>query len=118
MIGFKIEYTIDNFSGILDVNWDNFPVNSKIGVYFLYDEDKRITYIGKSVSTIRGRLNNHLCQSTPSPYDECRNERILNIRKTIKYFSYVEVPKEFVDMIERFMINKYKPIHNIQFNYQ
>jgi excinuclease UvrABC nuclease subunit len=90
----------------------------KIGVYFLYDDNKTIIYVGKSVSTIRGRLNNHLFASTPNRYDDNKNDKILKIRQTIKYFSYIEVPKDYIDMVERYFINIYKPLNNIEFKYK
>ena len=117
MVGYKIEYEIDNFSGILLVNEDNLPINSKIGVYFLYNENKEIIYIGKSVTSIRVRLRNHLFVATPEPYHDYKNELIINRRKSIKYFAYVIVEKQYVDMVERFLINNIKPINNFEFNY-
>lgn len=118
MLGFRIEYVIDNFSDVLLVSEDNLPNNKLIGVYFLYNSDKEIIYVGKSVTSIRGRLRNHLFVSEPAAYDEYRNAKILANREFIKYFSYTEVPKELVDMVERFLINSLKPINNTEFNYK
>ena len=55
MIGTKIEYTIDNFSGLIEVNedykitWSTFPLHSVIGVYFLYNENKELLTTGYSM---------------------------------------------------------------------
>ena len=118
MIGTKIEYTIDNFSGILEVNEDLLPNNPIIGVYFLYDENKKIVYIGKSVASIRSRLRNHLFVEQPDTYNDGHNRLILERRVYSKYFSYIEVPKEYVDMVERYLIFKHKGKYNIEFNYR
>jgi hypothetical protein len=117
MIGKEIKYTIDNFSGILEVSMNNLPNNKRIGVYFLYGEDKEILYIGKSVSSIRGRLMNHLFVGMPSKYDDEYNEIILNRRCKVKYFSYVDVPKNYVDMVERYLICEQQCEFNIEFKY-
>ena len=117
MVGKEIKYTIDNFSGILDVSWENLPSNKRIGVYFLYGENKEILYIGKSVSTMRGRLCNHLFVEHPSPYDDSHNKIVLDRRKKVKYFAYIDVPKNYVDMVERFLICEHQCEFNVQFKY-
>ena len=117
MIGKEIKYTIDNFSGILDVSIDNLPNNKRIGVYFLYGEDKEILYIGKSMSTMRGRLMNHLFVSEPSKYNDNHNENILDRRDRIKYFSYIDVPKNYIDMVERYLICEQQSEFNQEFKY-
>jgi excinuclease UvrABC nuclease subunit len=117
MVGKEIKYTIDNFSGILDVSWDNLPTNKRIGVYFLYGENKEILYIGKSVSTMRGRLSNHLFVEEPSPYNELHNKIVLDRRKRVKYFSFIDVPKNYIDMVERYLICEHQCEFNTQFKY-
>jgi excinuclease UvrABC nuclease subunit len=118
MIGTEIKYTIDNFSGILGVSETNLPTNSPIGVYFLYDENKNIIYIGKSVNSIRSRLRNHLFVDTPDTYNDENNKQILLRRNNVKYFSYIVVPKDYVDMVERYLIFKHKGKYNVEFNYR
>lgn len=118
MNGKEIKYTIDNFSGILEVKWENLPDNKKIGIYFLYDENKDILYVGKSMSTMRGRLAHHLFTDTPSSYDEELNKIILGRRWRIKYFSYVVVPKNYIDMVERYLICEHQSEFNIQFKHE
>ncbi len=117
MKGKEIKYTIDNFSGILDVDWDNLPNNKRIGVYFLYDENKKILYIGKSMSTMRQRLSYHLFVENPSPYDEEFNKVVLERRRRVKYFAYVDVPKNYIDMVERYLICEQQCEFNQQFKY-
>jgi excinuclease UvrABC nuclease subunit len=119
MKGFKIEYTIDNFSELISV--DDYvelsPKSKTKGVYFIYSKDKELLYIGKSICCIRGRLSNHLITVTPNRYDDILNEWALKKRKDYAYFAYTIVDKEFVDMVERFLIQKYKPKFNTEFNY-
>ena len=119
MKGLKIEYIIDNFSELISVNnYVELSPKSKVkGVYFLYSIDKELLYIGKSVNCVRGRLCNHLITATPNRYNDHLNERTLEKRKHYFYFAYTIVNKEFVDMVERFLIQKYKPIFNIEFSY-
>tara|TARA_R110000744_G_scaffold178448_1_gene297376 strand:+ start:176 stop:541 length:366 start_codon:yes stop_codon:yes gene_type:complete len=120
MKGLEIKYTIDNFSGLVDIsNADNedWPKSKKIGVYFFYSKDRELLYIGKSVCCIRNRFSNHLFTETPNGYNEKSNDLILERRKSYYYFAYTIVEKGYVDMIERFLIQKHKPIFNTEFNY-
>lgn len=119
MNGLKIEYIIDNFSELISIDdYTELAPKSKVkGVYFLYSIDKELLYIGKSVSCVRGRLCNHLITKTPNRYNDELNEWTLKKRKDYAYFAYTIVDKEFVDMVERFLIQKYKPKFNIEFNY-
>ena len=117
MLGKEIKYTIDNFSGILEVNEDNLPDNKHVGVYYLYDENQKLLYIGKSTATMRGRLRNHLFVPTPSPYNDSHNELILERRNQIKYFAYSIIPKGYVDMVERFLIHEQQCEFNYEFKY-
>ena len=117
MVGKEIKYTIDNFSGILDVSIENLPNNKRIGVYFLYGEDKEILYIGKSMSTMRGRLMKHLFVSEPSKYNDNYNKNVLDRRDRIKYFAYVDVPKNYIDMVERYLICEQQSEFNQEFKY-
>jgi excinuclease UvrABC nuclease subunit len=117
--GLKIEYTIDNFSELISVDdYVELAPKSKVkGVYFLYSIDKELLYIGKSISCLRGRICRHLITLTPHPYNDHLNEWTLEKRKDYFYFAYTIVNKEFLDMVERFLIQKYKPKYNIEFNY-
>jgi hypothetical protein len=117
MKGKEIKYTIDNFSGLLEVKWENLPDNKRIGVYFLYDENKNLIYIGKSVATMRGRLSNHLFVENPSPYNLDYEAIVLERRKRVKYFAYSDVPKNYIDMVERYLICEQQCEFNQQFKY-
>jgi excinuclease UvrABC nuclease subunit len=119
MKGFKIEYIIDNFSELISVDdYVKLSPKSKVsGVYFLYSKDKELLYIGKSANCVRGRVCYHLITETPDRYNDRLNEWTLKKRKDYAYFAYTIVDKEFVDMVERFLIQKYKPKFNIEFNY-
>jgi excinuclease UvrABC nuclease subunit len=119
MNGLKIEYTIDNFSELISVDdYVELAPKSKVkGVYFLYSIDKELLYIGKSINCVRARICNHLITLTPNGWNDHLNEWALEKRKDYFYFAYTIVNKEFVDMVERFLIQKYKPKYNIEFNY-
>ena len=118
MKGFKIEYTINNFSELINVNnYENLAPKSKVaGVYFLYSKDKKLLYIGKSINCIRQRLCNHLITKEPHRYNDYQNEWALKKRKDYFYFAYTIVENNFIDMLERFLIQKYKPKFNFEFN--
>ena len=128
MTGTKIEYTIDNFSGLIELTedrtltWSKFPLHPVIGVYFLYNENKEIIYIGKSVSSIRQRLNTHLLADIPDwteyGYSDLHNSKLTEKRRKTKYFSWIEIPKGYIDMVERYLIYKNKGEFNYQFNYR
>lgn len=120
MKGVKISYSIDNFSELISIDdFSELAPKSKIkGVYFLYSKDKELLYIGKSASCMRVRLCNHLITATPNIYNDHLNEWTLEKRKDYFYFAYTIVETEFVDMVERFLIQKYKPKFNIEFKYK
>jgi excinuclease UvrABC nuclease subunit len=85
------------------------------GVYFLYNQNKEIIYIGKTINCLRERLKQHL-------YSEIRLElgyqgmQIANKKRDESYyFSYIEVNKEIIDCAEVLLINKYQPKYNFQY---
>jgi excinuclease UvrABC nuclease subunit len=120
MIGYKIQYTINNFSELISVNdYVNLAPKSKVkGVYFLYSKDKELLYIGKSTNCIRQRLCNHLITRVPHAYNDGENLLTLIKRKDYFYFAYTIVEIQFVDMVERYLIQKYKPKFNKEFIYK
>jgi len=71
------------------------------GIYFLFDETKKLKYIGIS-KNIRKRLKNHFCT-----------------KKQIKYFRFSEI-KDIVSLrlLEKYLINKNKPTLNPKYNPQ
>ena len=119
MNGLKIEYTIDNFSELITIDkYSELAPKSKTkGVYFFYSIDKELLYIGKSTSCIRARICNHLITKIPNRYDDSANEWTLKKRKEYAYFAYIAIGNDFCDMVERFLIQKYNPKFNIEFNY-
>jgi len=129
MIGTKIEYIVEDFSGIKSVDeWmdfldenpkvrckDNFVPKKVKGVYILYDEDKKPIYIGKSKSCCRNRLLCHI-RNKPNPYFIKTRLFELFKRKKYKHFAYIEVEEDFVNLLEVGLIRKFKPKFNIEFN--
>ena len=129
----NINYTIYNHSDIISIDllkecyehslnthWryrtKEYIINQKkIGCYLLYDENKKIIYIGKSSNSIRSRLLSH-CFAPISVYlKDYEKDKILLKRKLTRFFSYIEVDKHMIDFVERGLINKYQPILNVEF---
>jgi len=115
MIGLKVEYKIDNFSGLIEISEDIWPKSKTIGCYFLFDENKQVIYIGKSTACIRTRLRQHLF--TKNHYWS-EHEEMLNLekRKHYKYYGYCVMPIRFVEIMEIFLIKRFNPIFNSQYN--
>ena len=137
MINTKIEYTIDNFSGILKkdklekyievskaVNrrgFASFVPTKMIGCYIIYDKDKNIIYIGKSSCNIRSRLCTHIMSEIKKKdYYYSTNSKLYQKRLDLKrdgfYFAYIKIDKQYIDFVERGLINKYTPKYNIEYN--
>jgi len=133
MKGTTITYKIDNHSEIIPISLlkdcyeygkeihHNFRKkeyvikSNKIGCYILYDKNKKIIYIGKSINSIRQRIIQHLF-ANPSVYlNDYELKELLLKREKVKYFSYIEIDKQFVDFVEAGLINKYEPKLNKQF---
>ena len=90
--------------------------SNKFGLYFLYNNNKKVIYIGKASKDIKQRLKYHLEIENPERYDDFNNKWKLHIRKQYRFFTFIEIEKEFIDITEVLMIKKYKPAFNIQFN--
>lgn len=73
------------------------------GVYFIYDKDYKLMYIGKSIH-IHNRLKEHLGT----------NSHISDVNHNFKYFKYIELSVDDVDLdnYETYYINLYKPLLN------
>ena len=131
----RIEYIIDNFSGIKkitdfklvylhnkDIHYRYsslkkplFIKNKMCGVYILYDKNKQIIYVGKS-KNVRNRLVNHLFLDSINMYisDEQRS-KMLSKRKDSVYFSYIEVECKYMHLLEVGLITKHQPKYNSQY---
>jgi predicted GIY-YIG superfamily endonuclease len=106
----KEYYNIEEYKDII-------PSKTK-GIYFLYNKDKTIVYIGKSVLCIRQRINEHYEQNPSRYLSEKQVEDLLNKRETYKYFSYIPMEeKDKVDSKEAQYITEYKPLYNKEFLY-
>lgn len=110
---FKTEYGIDNFSGLINVLKQNLPKRNIIGCYFLYDENKNLIYIGKALSCISSRLNQHLFLENTCFRDK---EFTLYKRPFYKYFAFAVLEKDTIKAIEKRLIIKFKPKFNVQYN--
>jgi len=106
----KIQYTIDNYNGPY-IKTHKIP-NKTCGIYLLYSEDEELIYIGKSINCIYSRLSSHFKESDRYVTSE-RDKIIHNMKKEeTYYFSYSVISKEYVNSVESFLINKYKPKYN------
>ena len=133
MVGTEIKFTIDNFSGIIDVSqWLVYMENNNYhykdpkkkphmvgvnikGVYILYDKLKKPIYVGKSGNCIRHRLRTHL-ETKPKSIDYYDNLFMLYKRQNYKYFSFIETKEDLAPFLEQHLIKKYKPKFNIEYN--
>lgn len=75
------------------------------GIYFLYSDDWRLLYIGKSTN-VKMRVRKHL-KSFVYKGD-------LSYSKTFFYIGVIEYPIEQLESIEVELINKHKPLLNIK----
>lgn len=87
-----------------------------IGCYFLFDKNKQIIYIGKSKISIRQRIISHLFSNISIYCWDSEIKSILQKREKTKFFSYIELLQDDIDITEINLIQKYKPILNRQFN--
>lgn len=105
----------------LNTHWrhrnKNYVLNTNIiGCYFLYDKNKKIIYIGKSLNCIRQRIFNHCFNDYSKYLEETELNNMIIKREKAKYYSYCEIEKHMIDFVEVGLINKFKPECNIQFN--
>ena len=113
LIKINLKYKHSSFFNIEELK----NLNNKVkGLYFLYNKEKEIIYIGKAKNSIKNRLNYHLKIKEPEPYDKFNNQWKLHIRKKYKYFTFIEIETDYIDITEVFMIKKYTPKYNIEFN--
>lgn len=79
--------------------------HNKPGLYFIYNKNQELLYIGLSVSVI-SRLGNHIGSAKTNPF--------LRLRHNFKYFSVLECgcPVER-DIYETHAINMYQPPYNL-----
>jgi hypothetical protein len=120
---YNIDKLLDCFYYCNEVSWHHRFNDHKYyleknlkGIYFLYNIDKEIIYIGKTINCIRQRLKQHLFLDFYRGLDYYNLKRMVLKRKQSVYFSYIEVEKNLIDSVEILLINKYKPKYNVQFN--
>ena len=113
MIGYEINYRIDNFSGIIPINKETLKdfKDSIRGVYMLYDKDKQLIYVGMSKMCIRGRIHSH---KYGGDRERLMEAKIFEKYKSEKYeyFSYMKIEKEFIAIVEAALIRDLKPRFN------
>lgn len=114
MIELKLQYGLDNISEIMEVKEENLPSGSLIsGIYFIYDKNKELIYIGKALTNIKNRLSQHFFLENSYFTDEEYN---LKKREHYKYFAFSQINKELIKSEEKRLIMQFKPKFNIQYN--
>lgn len=112
----KIIIELPDFQGPFNIETiDGLP--NMAGVYFLFDKNKTIIYIGKTVHHIRNRVITHLsvpCEHSTAWTNKSAMENHNERRKEIIYYGYYELDKNITDMVESYFINKYLPKYNFQ----
>lgn len=101
----KFSYLNKNFSFQLNfISKDDIEIiPSTTGIYFMYNENKDLMYIGKTIH-LNSRVADHLAGRTHTD-DICHN---------FKYIKYVEIDnEELLDDYETYYINLYKPKLNV-----
>ncbi len=74
----------------------------EIGVYFLFNKDKKILYIGKSTSCVRSRIRDNIT----------RNKKLLN---KIYFFKVIKATSTAdIAILEMYYINLLTPPYNIE----
>lgn len=119
ILGLKIQYELDNISDLKEICVSNFPHYKMIGIYYLFDENKELVYIGKSTASIYNRLKNHIFDEYPHPSNYYANRFSLHKRNFYKYLAYSEIPRHYIHAIEMLLIQKFRPkfnqVHNKEF---
>jgi hypothetical protein len=86
------------------------------GIYFLYDKNKSLVYIGKSISCIRERIITHYKRELSKYLGEKEKKDVIKKRSSYKYFSYIEMEdRNEIALKEYEYITKYKPLYNKEF---
>lgn len=115
----NINYTIPAQSDLFLATewWKYIPSKSK-GVYCLYDKDKKLIYIGKSVASMRQRVNSHISQDISEYTDDYNKKLIQSKRDNSIYASYAIIKdKEMIGFIEGYLISKLSPPLNVKKDY-
>ena len=85
------------------------------GIYFLYNENKEVIYIGKTINCIRQRLKQHLYLEIRLELGHFGVKNAYKKRDETFYFSYIEVDRSLIDCAEVLLINKHQPKYNFQY---
>ena len=138
MVGEEIKYTIDNFSGLINVQEykyynkennkyhhtsklkkKNIIKTNKSGVYLFYNDKKEVVYIGKTINCLKQRIHHHIINGIKeyliNTGDFSESFRLYK-RDRYKYLSFIKANEGDVHFIESYLINKYKPCYNIEYN--
>ena len=138
MVGEKINYTINNFSGLINIEKykeyekqnnkhhyksklkkESIIKKNQSGVYLFYNENKDVVYIGKTINCLKHRIHHHIINGLKEYLlnkGDVEESFRLYKRGKYKYLSYIKLNKGNIHFIESYLINKYKPLYNIEYN--
>lgn len=82
--------------------------NGMSGIYFFYDENNKLLYIGKALN-IRNRINQH-----NSYFSE--NHLHYKFKEFVKYIGVRYENNDKLEQLEKRLIKKYRPPLNVSYN--
>ena len=110
-----IKYNMQNAPTTSNTGASTFiPVNTSDNVYFIFDKNMKMRYIGKKETMgINERLKLHLIQNNTST-SSCINEVISEIKKGIDEFNYFSIkvlPQCMSPAVESYFIDDYRSLN-------
>lgn len=112
----QINLVIPKTSNIFYASYKNLTEKigvNVVGIYFLYDKEKNLKYIGFSSQNIKNRIYQHLFKKVDGRKKKKTNTQIN--RTKLKYFRFIEFDNPIIaKMAETYLINLEKPDLNIQ----
>jgi len=122
-----IDFKIHKLNLPEDKDWKRYqsflPNNVKNvpGVYFFFDKDLKLIYIGKA-QNLRSRIGQHVSKYTERRWDPEQNDDEYNNAKAIsklplgivEYYAFIEEESRLVGITESIFVRILKPKHNIK----
>lgn len=134
----EIKYRINNFSGLINIEKykeyekqnnkyhykdkrkkESFINKNKSGVYLFYNENKDVVYIGKTTNCLKQRIHCHIINGIREYLlnkGDVEESFKLYKRGKYKYLSFIKLKECNTHFVESYLINKYKPLYNIEYN--
>lgn len=98
---------------ILELPKDVKKIPKKSGIYIFYDENEEVIYVGKTQELYK-RTIQHLPSDSRFPWGKYIPWSFIdrNIKK-VKFMNFILVPLDSLDIIERCLIEFFKPKYNL-----